>query len=45
VHEHEIRIDLAGLFEIQFIREFRFEVSDPPEGFLAWSCLMTRQAT
>jgi methyl halide transferase len=45
VHEHEIRIDLEGLFEIQFIREFRFEVPDPPEGFLAWSCLMTRRAT
>jgi methyl halide transferase len=44
VHEHEIRIDLEGLFEIQFIREFRFEVSDPPEGFLAWSCLMTRRS-
>jgi SAM-dependent methyltransferase len=43
VHEHEIRIDLEGLFEIQFIREFRFDVSDPPEGFLAWSCLMTRR--
>jgi SAM-dependent methyltransferase len=43
VHEHEIRIDLESLFEIQFIREFRFEVSDPPEGFLAWSCLMTRR--
>ncbi len=45
VHEHEIRIDLDGLFEIQFIREFRFEVPDPPEGFLAWSCLMTRRAS
>jgi methyl halide transferase len=45
VHEHEIRIDLEGLFEIQFIREFRFEVTDPPEGFLAWSCLMTRRAS
>jgi SAM-dependent methyltransferase len=44
VHEHEIRIDLEGLFEIQFIREFRFEVTDPPEGFLAWSCLMTRRS-
>ncbi|HUE14355.1 MAG TPA: class I SAM-dependent methyltransferase [Planctomycetaceae bacterium] len=43
VHEHEIRIDLEGLFEIQFIREFRFDVIDPPEGFLAWSCLMTRR--
>ena len=45
VHEHEIRIDLERLFEIQFVREFRFEVPDPPEGFLAWSCLMTRRAS
>jgi methyl halide transferase len=45
VHEHEIRIDLQGLFEIQFIREFRFDVPDPPDGFLAWSCLMTRRAS
>ncbi len=45
VHEREIRTELAGLFEIQFVREFRFEVPDPPEGFLAWSCLMTRRAS
>jgi SAM-dependent methyltransferase len=45
VHEHEIRLDLERLFEIQFLREFRFEVPDPPEGFLAWSCLMTRRAS
>jgi methyl halide transferase len=44
VHEHEIRSELESLFEIQFLREFRFEVTDPPEGFLAWSCLMTRRA-
>jgi len=43
VHEHEIRIDLESLFEIHFIREFRFEVPDPPQGFLAWSCFMTRR--
>lgn len=43
VHDYEIRIELEGLFEVQFIGEFRFEVTDPPEGFLAWSCLMTRR--
>jgi methyl halide transferase len=40
----EICSELEPLFEIQFLREFRFEVPDPPEGFLAWSCLMTRRA-
>jgi SAM-dependent methyltransferase len=40
----EICNELEPLFEIQFLREFRFEVPDPPEGFLAWSCLMTRRA-
>ena len=44
VHEHEIRLDLEKLFDIHFIREFRFQVPDPPEGFLAWSCFMTRRA-
>jgi SAM-dependent methyltransferase len=43
VHDHEIRIDLGPLFEIHWIREFRFEVPDDPEGFLAWSCWMTRK--
>jgi hypothetical protein len=41
--DQEIRSELEPLFEIQFLREFRFEVPDPPEGFLAWSCLMTRR--
>jgi SAM-dependent methyltransferase len=40
----EICSELEPLFEIQFLREFRFEVPGPPEGFLAWSCLMTRRA-
>jgi methyl halide transferase len=40
----EICNELEPLFEIQFLREFRFEVPDPPEGFLAWSCSMTRRA-
>jgi SAM-dependent methyltransferase len=44
LHEHEIRQDLEGLFDIHWIREFRFEVPDDAEGFLAWSCFMTRRA-
>lgn len=44
VHEHEIRAELGPLFDIHWIREFRFEVPDPPQGFLAWSCFMTRRA-
>jgi len=44
VHEHEIRAELEPLFDIHWIREFRFEVPDPPQGFLAWSCFMTRRS-
>jgi methyl halide transferase len=44
VSDREIRGELEPLFEIQFLREFRFDVPEPPEGFLAWSCLMTRRA-
>jgi methyl halide transferase len=40
----EICNELEPLFEIQLLSEFRFEVPAPPEGFLAWSCLMTRRA-
>jgi SAM-dependent methyltransferase len=40
----EICGELESLFEIHLLREFRFEVPAPPEGFLAWSCLMTRRA-
>jgi methyl halide transferase len=40
----ELCSELEPLFEIQLLREFRFEVPAPPEGFLAWSCLMTRRA-
>jgi methyl halide transferase len=43
VHEHEIRLDLGELFDIHWIREFRFEVPAEPKGFLAWSCYMTRR--
>jgi SAM-dependent methyltransferase len=41
--DREIGAELEPLFDIQFLREFRFDVPDSPEGFLAWSCLMTRR--
>lgn len=44
LHEHEIRADLGGLFDFQFIREIRFEDKGHVEGPLGWSCLMTRNA-
>jgi hypothetical protein len=43
LHEHEIRQDLEDLFELQFVREFRFEDAGGLEGPLGWSCLMTRR--
>ena len=39
----ELCNELEPLFEIQLLREFRFEVP-AAEGFLAWSCLMTCRA-
>ena len=43
LHEHEIRQDLEDLFEIEFIREMRFEDAGGVEGPLGWSCLLTRR--
>ncbi len=43
LQEREIREDLGGLFEFEFIRETRFEDAGGLEGPLAWSCLMTRR--
>lgn len=43
LHEHEIRQDLEDLFEIEFIREMRFEDAGGVEGPLGWSCLMARR--
>lgn len=44
VHEHEIRCELGGLFEFDFIREMHFEDAGGIEGPLGWSCLMTRRS-
>lgn len=44
VHEHEFRAELAPLFDVLEVREFRFgddEQESPP---LAWSILMERKA-
>lgn len=43
LHEHEIRADLEDLFEIEFIREMRFEDAGGVDGPLGWTCLMTRR--
>lgn len=44
LHEHEIRADLGGLFDFQFIREIRAEDKGGVDGPLCWSCLMTRKS-
>lgn len=44
VHEHEIRGELGDLFEIERIREFRFQDPGGVEGPLGWSCLLTRRS-
>jgi SAM-dependent methyltransferase len=41
--EQEIRTDLGGLFDFDFIREIRFEDKGHVDGPLGWSCLMTRK--
>lgn len=41
--EQQIRDELGGLFEIQFLRPFRFEDAGGAIGPLGWSCLMTRR--
>jgi len=43
LHEREIRDELEGLFQIEFIREIRFEDPGGVDGPLGWSCLMTRR--
>ena len=42
VHEHEIRADLGSLFQIEWIREFRFQDAGGQEGPLGWSCFLIR---
>jgi cyclopropane fatty-acyl-phospholipid synthase-like methyltransferase len=44
VHEHEIRSELGPLFDVDFIREMRFEDKGGVDGPLGWSCLLTRKA-
>jgi SAM-dependent methyltransferase len=43
VHEAEIRSELGDLFEIHWIREFRFQDIGGADGPLGWSCWMTRR--
>lgn len=43
LHESEIRSDLGGLFDVDFIREIRFEDAGGVDGPLGWSCLLTRR--
>lgn len=44
VTEAEIRRELGELFEVDAVREFRFEDPGSVEGPLGWSVLMTRRA-
>ncbi|MGH7199775.1 MAG: class I SAM-dependent methyltransferase [Planctomycetaceae bacterium] len=43
VHEHEIRTELGGLFDVRRVRPFRFEDADGTDGPLGWSCLLVRR--
>lgn len=45
VHEHEIRAELGELFDVHWMREFRFEDSGGAAGPLGWSCWMSRRKT
>jgi SAM-dependent methyltransferase len=43
VTEEQIRAELGSVFEIERVREFRFDRSDrEPVAFLGWSCLLRR---
>lgn len=43
VTEEDIRTELGGLFEFEFIREFHFEDAGGAQGPLGWSSLMVRR--
>lgn len=43
VHELEIRREFGDLFDISWIREFRFQDPGGAAGPLGWSCWMTRR--
>lgn len=45
LHEHEIRGELGGLFDVEWIRPFHFEDAGEVQGPLGWSCLLRRKAT
>ena len=44
VTEEQIREELGELFEIEQLREFRFQDPGGEDGPLGWSCLMVRRA-
>ena len=44
VTEADIRSEWSGLFEIHWIRAFRFEDRGGVPGPLGWACWMTRRA-
>ncbi|MBI2823411.1 MAG: methyltransferase domain-containing protein [Planctomycetia bacterium] len=43
VHERDIRADLGGMFDVEWVRTFRFENIDGSEGPLAWSAMLVRR--
>lgn len=43
VHDHEIRAEFGMLFDIQWIRSFRFEDPEGAERYLGWSVGMVRR--
>lgn len=43
VHEHELRAELGGLFDIAELREFRFTSNNRSPRYLGWSILMRRR--
>jgi len=42
VHEHELRADFEGIFEVLWIREFRFQDPGGTDGPLGWAAFMNR---
>jgi len=42
ISEEEIRSELGRLFKFMHLRPFRFESPNCRQGYLGWSCLMTR---
>jgi methyl halide transferase len=42
VTEHEIHFELGRLLDVVQLRPFQFESPNREEGYLGWSCLMTR---